>query len=67
MGTPAIERLVRGMVLTATEQVFAWRANMILNEVCRAKVEVDQVSTKNVAAGVSGWPTHRIKTRSKVR
>lgn len=43
LGVPLFERHARGMTLTAMGQVFARRATAILNEVRRAKEEVDQL------------------------
>lgn len=43
LGAPLFDRHARGMTLTATGQVFVQRANAILNEVRRAREEVEQL------------------------
>lgn len=56
LGVPLFERKARGMVLTPSGQVFVRRANNILNEVRRARDEVDQLhggTRGKVAAGLS--------------
>lgn len=43
LGAPLFDRHARGMTLTATGQAFVQRANAILNEVRRAREEVEQL------------------------
>jgi LysR family transcriptional regulator of abg operon len=52
LGTPLFERQARGMVLTLIGQAFVTRATVVLNEVRRARDEVDQLRS-GVGGGVS--------------
>lgn len=56
LGAPLFERQARGMILTPVGQAFATRAEIVLNEVRRAREEVDQLQTGaggSVAVGLS--------------
>lgn len=56
LGAPLFERRTRGMVLTPVGQVFVRRAISVLNDVRKAREEVDQLQTGvggNVVVGLS--------------
>ena len=56
LGAPLFERQARGMALTAAGQAFCTRARLVLNEVRRAREDVDQLGAEaggSIVVGLS--------------
>jgi LysR family transcriptional regulator of abg operon len=67
LGAPLFERRARGMILTPIGQAFVRRASAVLNEVSRARDEVEQLrggSGGSVAVGLSIAPHISVLPRS---